>query len=256
MDDKQLFDHYMRSLRKGNLEGVISSLEGFEDRFKPQHVVPGVTVLLNLAAELPERERGMYELDSRFVVGRVTYRLLRSLKDPAAIEAAVREILPELGSLSFKLELLLQVGHRENVGHKLVPENASKELEKSWRSEVRAASVADLIREPDVGRLLFVTKHDADPSEGNFAVPNSAELTLALLRKARTEVRSQTMGSRAVRRRMQLNWDSLVDLVGGEAVLRERIETLRTARPEGIGDLLELADKYLSGWRPNDIVDE
>jgi hypothetical protein len=184
-------------------------------------------------------------------VGRVTYRLLRSLKDPAAVEAAVRQILPELTTLSSKFELILQIGYRENAGHKLVSENAAVEFERSWRAEVRASPVQRLLNEWDLARILFLAKREADPSEGPFNINPSPEFTLALLRAARSEVTSQSLGSRAVRRSPQLAWDALTELYGGEATLRERIESLKATRPRGENDLLELADKYLGGWRPN-----
>jgi len=137
----------------------------------------------------------MLEFDSRFTVGRVTYRLLRSLKDPVAVQAAVRQILPELTTLSSKFELILQIGHRENAGHKLVSEETAIEFERSWRAEVRASPLQRLVKEWDLARILFLTKRETDPSEGPFNVDSSPELTLALLRVARSEVISQTMGA-------------------------------------------------------------
>src|SRR6266481_5981560 len=100
----------------------------------------------------------MLELDSRFTVTRVVLRLLRSIKTPAAVNAAVREILQELKSLSSKQELIRLVGHRENVGHKLVPEDAAVEFEKAWRGEVRASPAANLVGERDIGAILFAAK--------------------------------------------------------------------------------------------------
>ena len=115
MADRSALDSYLRSLDVERLQDVISSLEVYENEFAPEHVVPGTIVLLNLLPELPERQRGMFELDPRMVVRRVVYRLLRSLKAPDAIEAAVREILPELTTLSAKLELITLVGYREGL---------------------------------------------------------------------------------------------------------------------------------------------
>ncbi len=250
-NDRSALDGHLRSLDKERLQDVIASLEGYEDQFGPECVVPATIVLLNLLPYLPKRQKGMFELDTRFVVGRVTYRLLRSLTDPAAVEAAVRQILPELSSLSSKLALITQVGHRENAGHKLVSENAAAEVEKCWRNDVRTSSVAQLIQERDLVRVLLLTKRETDPSLGPLMMDSSPELTLALLRSARGEVLSHTLGNRAVRRYPRLEWDALIELYGGEPTLRERIEALRTTHPDGIGDLLELADKYLSGWRPN-----
>jgi hypothetical protein len=249
-NDRNTLDCYLRSLDKERLQDVIASLEAYEDQFRPEHIVPATIVLLNLLPDLPERQRSMLELDTRFIVGRVTFRLLRSLKDPAAVEAALRQILPELNSLSSKLELITQVGYRENAGHKLVSENAAAEFEKSWRNEVRASSVEQIVRERDAGGVLFLTKREADPSEGPLTIHSTPELTLALLRSARSEVLSQTLGNRAVRRSPRLNWDALIGLYGDETTLRERIKELKATNPQGVDDLLELADKYVGGWRP------
>ena len=70
------------------------------------------------------------------------------------------------------------------------------------------------------------------------------------------EVRSQSAGSRAVRRFPRLVWDPLVELYGDEAVLKQRFEALKATNPENDDELLGLAEKYLSGWRPKDFQDE
>lgn len=256
MTDRQAFESYLRSLEIERLQDVISSLEAYEDQFAPQHVVPATVVLLNLLPALPERERGMYDLDTRIVVGRVVYRLVRALKDPQIVEAAVREILPQVPSLSSKLELITDVGYREGAGHKLVSEGASKTLEKEWRAAVRAASADSLAGEDELLRTLLLTKRDADPDEPALVVPEPPRVTHTLLRSARSEVRSQTVGSRAVRRSPRLAWDALVEIYGGEAILRERIEALKASQPDQIGDLLDLAEKYLGGWRPREFGGE
>ena len=129
----------------------------------------------------------------------------------------MRQILPALGSLSLKLQLILLVGHRKDIGHKLISEATAKEFEKSWRDDVRNSTPADLIKERDIGAVLLTTKRDAgDPSEPPLLVPKDPEFTLALLRCARTETLSQSLGSRAVRRRPRLSWDALVETYGDE----------------------------------------
>ena len=249
--DRSALESYLRSIDIARLQDVIGALESYEDQFAPEHVVPASTVLLNLLPELPERKRGLFELDTTMVVTRVTYRLLRSLKDPAAIEAAVKAILPDVTTLSSRLALITQVGHREGAGHRLVSEEADKEVLKSWRGEVRSASVEQLAREWDLLRVVFAAKFEADSSEGDLDIPDAPDLTLSLLRAARGESRQQTVESRAVRRFPRLDWDALVKLFGDEAVLRDRIGRL-AASPVAANDaeLLSLANKYLDGWRP------
>lgn len=242
--DRTALANHLHSIDKNRLQSVIAALEAYEEQFRPEHVVPSSTVLLNLIPEIPDRQRTMYELPSRFTVPRVVLRLLRKLKDPAVIEAAVRKILPELTSLSSKLELIRIVGHQENVGDKLVSEEAASEFEKVLRNEVRSASGSQLLKEQNVMALLMYTKYEADASEGDLVIDKSPEMTLALLRSARHETMSQSLDSRAVRRSPRLAWESLVAFYGDEAKLREAIGELRSTNPEDIGDLLELADKY------------
>lgn len=251
MKDRAAFDSYLRSLAPKRLQDVISALEAYEDRFSSEHVVPATVVLLNLLPGLPERERGMFDLNTRLVVGRVVYRLVRALKDPVAVEKAVREILPQVSTFFSKLELISDVGFREGSGHKLVSETAAATFEKEWRAEVRSANADTLAKEKELLRILHVARREADPKEPPIEVADSTHMTLALLRSARSEVLSQSMGSRAVSRSPRLAWDALVDLFGDERILRERIEKLKASQAEGVGDLLQLADKYLGGWRPS-----
>ena len=66
-------------------------------------------------------------------------------------------------------------------------------------------------------------------------------------------MRNQTVGDRAVRRSARLPWDSLIDLLGNEDTLQRNMAELRDTSPgEEDAKLLELADKYLDGWRPDD----
>ncbi|MGH9715789.1 MAG: KAP family P-loop NTPase fold protein [Candidatus Acidiferrales bacterium] len=248
--DQEELDRYLRSLDRNTLEDVIPYLEGYEDQFRAEHVVPAATVLLNILDEIPARERHMLEFGSVMAVGRVTYRLLRSLKNPTTTEAAIRQILPQLKSLSSKLELISQVGHQKDIGLKLVSETAAEELETHWRAEVRRASVADLVKEREILRILWLTKSQAKDGEEALEIQNSPEFTRALLRSARGDQLRQTLGSRSVQRFPSLDWNALIAVYGEEDVLRQRIESLRAAKLGGDDDLLELCDKYLGGWRP------
>ena len=246
--DRDAFDKYLRSLDQSRLQDVIAFLEVFEEQFAAEHVVPGTIVLLNLLP-LPERERGMFDWPSRISVTRVVLRLLRSLNDPVKVEKAVCQILPELRSLSSKLGLIDIVGYQERVGHKLVSERMASEFEKAWREEVRSASVDTLAGEHELLRIFLYMKQAAGPSESPFKIDSSPKLTLALLRAASDEIKSQAEGSRAVQRSPRLFWDALTELYGDEATLKERIESLKVAKLDGADELIDLADKYLGGWR-------
>ena len=109
--------------------------------------------------------------------------------------------------------------------------------------------------ERDLLRVLLTAKTGADSKAKGLTIPDAPKLTLAILQSAQSEVLRQPLESRAVRRSYRLEWDALIELFGSEAVLRERLAELKDAQPEGAGELLELADKYSSGWRPDDFWD-
>ncbi|MBF0387999.1 MAG: NTPase KAP [Candidatus Omnitrophica bacterium] len=246
--DQVGFDQFLRSLDMSTIQDVISSLEAYEDKFAPEHVVPAVVVLLNLWPDLPERKRGMYEFGLEMVVGRVTYRLLRSLNDPIVVEASVRTILPQLTTLNAKLDLITTVGYMKGAGHKLVSESAADIFEKEWRAQVLQASEQTLIKERELFKVLLYAKKEGEPS---VVIPDSIGLALAILRSARSETLSQSMGNRAVRRLPRLPWDLLINLFGSEDILCKRIQDLKGVAGSEDQSLIVLAEKYLGGWRPD-----
>ena len=252
MANREAFDTYLRSLDLERLQDVISSLEVYEDQFSHEHVVPGAVVLLNLLPELPERSRGgLFDLEGWLIVGRVVYRLVRSLKSQGGIEEAIREILPQVTTLSSKLELITT-----GQAHKLISESAVCALKEDWRTQVRSTPTEDLAKEHRLFWLLFRYKKEADPAEPLFEIPDSPSVTLALLESACNEARSQSHRSRFIDRSSHLEWDGLIKLYGDESTLRERIEALKASQPEGSDELLLLADKYLGGWRPRDMDED
>jgi predicted KAP-like P-loop ATPase len=252
MDDRSAFDDFLRGLDSERQEDVIAALESYEDEYTPDQVVPGAIVLSNLRPDLPERPGGMTSFGTRTVVNRVTYRLLRSLDDQEKVEAAMKQILPEVTTLSAKWELISQVGHREGAGHKLVSEDAAAAFEAAWRAEVRNASAELLARDHDLVRVLVFAKREAAEGEEDLAIPADPAVTLAVLKGARSEARSQYLGTRSVQREFRLSWDTLIDLYGDETTLLARIEELKASEIEVEADLLELIQKYIEGWRPAD----
>ncbi|WP_260869549.1 KAP family NTPase [Paenibacillus sp. Y412MC10] len=252
MDNRDLLEDYFHSLDPTKIQDVIASLEIYEDKFESKHVVPSTIVLLNLLPDLPERQRSMFDIDTRMVIGRVTYRLIRSLKDTNLVESAVKTILPEVKSLSSKLELINQIGYREGIGHKLVSEVAAKEIMEKWVEEVQSTEVEDLIKEKEVFRILFVVKQETNESENPLVIDPSPQLTLAILKNSRSEVITQAMGSRAYNRSGRLAWDALIKLYGDEETLKMRIEDLKSTDLGENSDVVQLADNYINGWRPKE----
>lgn len=252
MTDKNAFDLHMRSLDSEIMLETITALEAYEADFKPEHVIPGCTVLLNLLQHLPERPGGIFELHPRAVVKRVVYRLIRSLNDHARTEAAVINILKEVHSLSARADLLTTVGYRAGIGYKLVSESAALNLEQVWRNDVRACSPSSLSEEPELLWTLLAVKKYSAPEEPTYDINSSPIVTLSILRSALNEVRSQTIGSHVVRKIPRLHWDAIVELYGNEETVAERIRDLKAANLYGNEGIVEFAEKYVSGWRPKE----
>lgn len=162
-------------------------------------------------------------------------------------------ILPEVRSLSSRVELVNLVGHREGVGHGLVSTVDAAALEDRVLEDLREAPTSVLVNERDLLRLLLTPKHWKEEPPVRVAVADAA-LAAQVLLAARSEVRSQTSGSRAVRRAQRLHWDVLIQLFGDEVSLAEALARLRemgSDNPEVV-DALVLAERYEAGWRPSE----
>ncbi len=253
MTDKEAFDNYLRSLPIERLQDIIERLKVYEEQFTREHVEPGSVVLLNLLPDLPDQRVGFFDLDPRHIVRRIVYRLLHPINDPDEVKGIVKVILPQIRTLRSKWELILIVGHRKNTGLKLVSEGEAQRFERSWRGMVQSASVPSLAAEKSLLWTFYFAKEDAGPGEPPLIVPDSPGVTRAMLESARKTTRSQGFGSRAVVKFYSLAWDDLVDVYGGEDVLRDRIEKLKATNPPDLDQILALADKYLGGWRPTDL---
>ncbi|MFE9191149.1 P-loop NTPase fold protein [Micromonospora sp. NPDC007208] len=256
MTDASAFEGYLRQLPPQRLRDVIANLTSYDNEFTLAHARSAIVVLSNLMPLVPEKETGMLGISGRLIVGRVISRLLKSSGDPETVEVLVREILPKVDNLSAKLELVTDVGYREGAGHKLVSEQAAKDFERSWRTEVRSASAEELAQEPELLRMLYIVRTHSLPNEDALVVPTTPEVALALLRQATNEVRGQSVGNRYVRRSARLSWDALVTVYGGEEILREVIGKLAEEHLADGEDVLDLAIRYASGNPPRDLDDE
>ena len=263
MTDPVACDEFIRSLDPTRRQGVLSNLCELVYRIPREHVEPGIVMLLNLWSDMQERPFGWstFVHDPTRAVRSATYRLLHTLEDATAVETVVRRILPELKSLSSKVGLVRQISQQDDNDRGLVSAKAENDLETMLRNEIRAASDADLAAERALSQVLYFAKPTGRTPEEPLELGDSPELTFALLRSARAETAT---GSSPVRRSAKLDWERLIELCGGEEVLKTRINYL-TARFDALKpwlkahripldeaeQLLDLADQYLSGLRPD-----
>ena len=251
LTDLEAFQNILESLASDLRIEVIAALERFEDNFAPEHVVPAVTALLNFVSKIPWQRTGSLEPDPARVVARVVYRLLRCLNDPNAVETNVRSILPQLNSLTAKMRLITQLEYDKNVRHQLASVTAFQQLKAEWLEEVKSASSDDLIREPDLFRVLVRAKFRWGEDAEAIKVPDCPELTYSLLKSAQGTSSSQWLGSRFVKTELTLPWDVLAKIYGEPSVLTKRVRALMRESPDDADKaVVKLAGEYASGWRP------
>ena len=97
------------------------------------------------------------------------------------MKTALGHILPEITSLSSKVELICQVGHIEDVGRRLVTETVSAKLEKTLRDEIRCASVDDHCRDRNLAWVVRFFMNTVEPSEEPLDMDDSPKMIFALL---------------------------------------------------------------------------
>lgn len=255
MLDEVSFEHFWKAVEPKDVEGIISSLEQFEEDFTKEHAMTAVAILQNQIKVIPTRPRGFLEIQPRMIIARVVLRLIRPL-NPEDAEEVVRNALPQIETLSSRRELLLTVGYQENAGAELISEAAAKELELEWRNQVRAATTDELIQEPDLLRVIAICQKNSEVNEPKLILEIEPRLTLRLTQSSTSEDLSQTLGSRGVSRTKTLAWDPLVEVLGGKEHAALRFQELLDSEVPVETELEELILNYLTGDAENDNSDD
>lgn len=255
LSDRNTLDEFLRSLDSTQWQYVIWHLRNFEDQFRLEHVESGIIVIFNLFPDWPDNN---LLTSARIIISSVTSSLLRLLKTPVKVEAAIRRILPELTSLYSKTELVRIVTYQEN-DEKLVSEAAATEFRAMLLNKVKSMSLDELARERHLAWDFKFIKDSNELFEEPLDIYDSPKLTLALLQSATTTISSSDshVSSRG------LDWKLLTELYEDEVTLKARIKGINqefeNMKPwienqkmslDDAEALLELVNKYLNGWRP------
>ncbi len=228
MTDRKRLDDFMRSFDSMRWLDVVSNFRYLEDRFRPEHVEPGIVVLLNLLPDVPERSLTEASPDGVVAyVGDAVQRLLNALGNHAAVAATVARILPEVTTLSSKVVLVVEIGYRKDVGSNLVSKTAADNFEVALCEEIRSASVDDLIGEHDLWSILLFASTSTVPSGDVFEVPDSTRLTFALLQSVCERMTPKFLGQGAVDMPPILRWERLIRIFKGYEELARWIRSLR-----------------------------
>jgi len=256
LDDQAALDAFLRSIDVDRQTDVIAALEVYEGDYPTEAIAPAVTVLLNLLPDLPEpKTQTMWSMDTRLIVTRVVLRLLRQLDSSEEVKEAVDQVWNSIHTIYGRMTLTKIVGSIEHAGHRLVDEQVGIEYENQVEQLIDTTSPVDLAHEKEIFRLLY-WKRRRD-KEVSIALSDSqvdcVPFVRALLLDSIHGVRSQAMGNRAVHKQQRIYWDSLVELFGDEERLAAAVDKVRISYDdEETVSAIELIDKYLTGWRPEE----
>lgn len=248
LNDAERLEEHLTGLDSDQLETVIEGLTAYEAQFTNEMIIPGSVALLNLIDRIPEKkDKGFFDFSRPDItVGRVILRLLRRVEDEATREAFVIEILAGTQTYSSQLDLIHSVGYREGAGHKLVSEAFAEKIQTEFAERVKQTAPADPAREWDAWRIYDAVKEVT--GKAPLTSTTDPVLIRAVVHSLKSTGRSQSMGSRQVKTEEHLAWDLLVGLFGTEAMVKKAVAHVR--KELGDDETLQLADKYLAGWRP------
>lgn len=248
LSDGAALKEYLTGLNPEDLESVIEGLTSYEAKFTTDMIVPASITLLNLINAIPEKkQRGVFDIGRREVtVRRVILRLLRRVEDEAEREALVSQILDGIETYSSQLDFIHSMSYREGAGLKLVSEAFATQIQAEFVARLQGTPPSEPSREWDAWRIYDTVQ--TETGEVPLKPSDDPVLLRAVLHSLKSTARSQSMGSRQVRSEDRLAWELLVQVFGSEAAIEEVVGSVRKAL--GDDEALQLADKYLSGWRP------
>lgn len=250
MQDAKKFGKYLDSIQPDDLEKTIQGLEAYEGEYAAETIVPGAIVLLNHIHTIPENEHaGMFEFNRPDItVGRVVLRMLRSIQEVDEREETAKQILTGIKTYSSELDFISSLGYKEGVGHKLVSEDLAKRMEADFIDKVALKRPVFPAHEWDMLRV-YMANMDAQGGKYTPLKLTNVDEIRSLFKSARSVVRSQSFGSRNVKKEEHLVWDILIKIVGSEDTLQKALIILK--KKDGDTPLVQLVEKYLSGWRPS-----
>lgn len=226
MENEAVFENFWRQKDPHRWLSIIFNLEELEDEFLPQYVIPGVTGLLNLLPNMPTRSQHPYHIN-QIAISRVVLRLFRKLQNVNAADASTRKILMNVSTLSSRMALVQLVGHKKDIGNKIVSETAADEFEKFLCDQIHSAHSNEIAEERDPASLIWFAKFDCDVKGHSYMIENSIKLTYALLRSLQTRALLSSVDSKHVRlQEPKIDWDTLSRLCGGKATLVTYIQKL------------------------------
>lgn len=255
LTDESKLVRLLDTLDDQHFEAVLERLEDFEHDFPAEAAPIAVPVLMNRMGRLSGHVISMFGLPPRIKVIRVVLRLLRRIEDPEDLMATMSAILRKVDTLSAWFELVNLAGHRQSVGHMLVSEDQAKKLEEQFIDRLRSATTRQLVGE---WNLCVFSLRAANWSGGEVKTRLVTRLREHLVEDGFVLTLLCTAVNYAYyngHTEKRLFWNGLVEVFGeglADAVDGLAGSPLCQNLPEDVQDTLKLAQRYASGWHPEE----
>lgn len=173
LGDAERLRRLLDAMDPDTLEHALERLLDYEVDYQLGDVEKAAPVLLNQMPRLREGSQGFMDFGANIKVERVVLGLLRKVEDPAAVSTLVKTMSPRIETLSARAALVEMVGHRQNVGHKLVTAEEGALLEAQFLTAMAHTSPRDFARERDPVGVLYLARK-IDPEKGGDLVSRLA----------------------------------------------------------------------------------
>ena len=224
MNDQDGFDSVMREIDQPDLLHVIQKFDDLKGRFQSHHAEPGITVLLNLLADLSRRiESNALDGYPRFI-GAVVAGLLGTQTSTDGAHTLVSKVCSEVTSLSSKLVLLERL-QPPGVDTAIFTDAVIQKCKTCLRNSIRETSVDELAGEWSLRDIFgFVIGEDIQESLFNrIRTENSSKMTFAILR---TYIGREDSDQNKV---LEIVWQGVKNIYGEDALVKDRVERLKSA---------------------------
>lgn len=247
LNDRRLLENYLTKLPPETLEDVIDGLASYETKFTDDMVIPGSITLLNLIDTISKKKRrNLFDIAGGFAVRHVVIALLHRVDKEEEREKLISQILEGLETYSSKLYLIDTIRY-SNLGEKeLVSETFAEQIYSNFVQTLQNTPPNKPSREWNAWRIYYEV--GINTGKTPLSPGNDPNLLRAVLYSLRFTTLPQSLDPLRDQPKDRLEWDKFVNLFGSEDKVKRALSNVRNKL--GDDEVLQLADRYLQGWRP------
>lgn len=241
------FKDCLNGIDANSLENIVKNLIDYEDNFDENHALIAIPALYENLSRVPEKEREVFDIEPDEIWRKLTYRLLRKIPESSRIKTI--SSLLRCCNLFGQLDVVRIIGHRENIGYRLVSKKKAKKFEKKLLNNIQKTSTEELMNSYNLSQILyfFLSK---GKSVSNAILENE-NILFSLLKSSVYERRSSSSSNPIIKREKILSWDLLVKIYENEDNLKKAIDRIEENENLNQETCVQLAIKYKNSWRPS-----